>query len=116
MCALVVCSLLIQTVNAEIDAVVETNTILQKEIDNVREFDKEQDNYRETQLTDMYERLQSTMEAAQYAGEQSKDYKDNVSQISKKVSGLFYKLQCDQMDNKVPPTAAASQPNKTLKG
>jgi hypothetical protein len=104
----------IQTINAEIDTVVEGNAQIQQEIDDYRTGQQEQDNVRESHLSDMFDRLQLTLQAAQEAEDQAKRHKDSVAQISKKVSSLFYKLQCDQMDNKIPPSAPAGA--KAVKG
>ena len=104
----------IQTINAEIDTVVEANALIQQEIDDYRTGQQEQDHVRESHLNDMFERLQLTLQQAQESEDQSKRHKDSVAQISKKVSSLFYKLQCDQMDNKAPSTTPSG--SKAVKG
>jgi hypothetical protein len=90
----------IQTVNAEIDQTVDQSYQTEREIKQYREQQKQQEDQRESILADLRSKLQTTLEATQQADEQNKQYLDSVSQISKKVGSLFYKLQCDQMDAK----------------
>ena len=42
----------------------------------------------------------SNIEITRQLEEQNSMQQESVSQISKKVSNLFFKLQCDQMDTK----------------
>jgi hypothetical protein len=73
-----------------------------------------QDNVRESHLHEMFERLGRTLQEAQDSEDLAKRHKDSVAQISKKVSSLFYKLQCDQMDNKVRPLPTHLAPISSL--
>lgn len=47
-------------------------------------------------------RLQAAKDAVQAALESHKSTVDGVDQITKKVQSIFFKLQCDQMDNAKP--------------
>ena len=60
----------------------------------------EQDQQRRSIIDELQNRLTSTLEITRQLEEQNGMQQESVSQISKKVSNLFFKLQCDQMDTK----------------
>eukprot|EP01036_Dinobryon_divergens_P035166 gene35166-45533_t len=90
----------IQTVNAEIDTVIEATQQTEEEVKKFREEQQEQDQQRRSIIDELQNRLTSTLEITRQLEEQNAMQQESVSQISKKVSNLFFKLQCDQMDTK----------------
>lgn len=90
----------IQTVNTEIDTVIEATQQTEAEIKKFRADQHEQDQQRRSIIDELQNRLTSTLEITRQLEEQNGMQQESVSQISKKVSNLFFKLQCDQMDTK----------------
>ena len=90
----------IQAVNAEIEAVVETRNQIEEDIRTFKSEQSEQDSLRRDKLDQLQRRLDSTIEMTRQCEEQNKEMHDVVGTISKKVSSLFFKLQCDQMDTR----------------
>jgi hypothetical protein len=90
----------IQTMNTEIDAVVEGTIQTEQEIAKYRADQLDQDQQRRTTIDELQHRLASTLEITRALDSQNTAHQESVSQIGKKVYTLFFKLQCDQMDTK----------------
>ena len=90
----------IQTVNTEIDAVVEATAQTEAELGKYKAGQQDQDQQRRSTIDELQQRLTSTLEVTRQLDEQNQMQQESVGQISKKVSTLFFKLQCDQMEAK----------------
>lgn len=90
----------IQTMNTEIDAVVEATIQTEQEIAQYRAEQLDQDQQRRTTIDELQHRLAATLEVTRSLDSQNTLHQESVSQIGKKVYTLFFKLQCDQMDTK----------------
>jgi hypothetical protein len=90
----------IQTVNAEIDNVVEQQNQIVIDIEVYKQQQQEQEQQRKGVLDELNERIESALEMKRVAEEQHALLQDGVAQISKKVQSIFFKLQCDQMESK----------------
>lgn len=90
----------IQTVNTEIDTVVEATNQTEDEIAQYRLDQQDQDQQRRSTIDELQQRLSSTLDLTRNLDEQNSLQQESVAQISKKVSTLFFKLQCDQMEAK----------------
>lgn len=89
-----------QSINAEIDGALELNDQTNLEIKRYQEELKDQDELRQNTSDEMQSRLAATMELTSQLEEQNAIQQETILQISKKVSNLFFKLQCDQIDTK----------------
>jgi hypothetical protein len=101
----------IQTIHAEIDAVLESNAQIELDIVRYKQEQEDQNNQRKTVLDEQQDRLQAAMEVIRQAEDEYKVLQESVTQISKKVSTLFYKLQCDQMDSKAQQSGSKVKPS-----
>lgn len=90
----------IQTMNSDIDAVIEQTSQLEADIAKFKADQLDQDQQRRKKIDELQSKLQSTLEATKHLEEQNAIQQESVSQISKKVGTLFFKLSCDQMDTK----------------
>jgi hypothetical protein len=89
-----------QTLNSDIEAVLEQTVQLDHEVTVHTCEQDEQDSIRHKILDELQTRMQATSEATQQAEEENKMLQEYVLQIGKKVNTLFFKIQCDQMDSK----------------
>ena len=89
-----------QTLNSDIEAVLEQTVQLDHEVTVHTCEQDEQDSIRHRILDELQTRMQATSEATQQAEEENKMLQEFVLQIGKKVNTLFFKIQCDQMDSK----------------
>lgn len=90
----------IQTVNAEIDTVLETTQQTEQAIFQFKEDQQDQDQQRRSTIDELQQRLASMLEMTNQLVDSNAVQQESVSQISKKVSSVFFKLQCDQMEAK----------------
>lgn len=90
----------IQSVNADIDTQNEAAHTITLELEKFKEDQKVQEQSKINVLAQLESRLAYQLETYRVAEEQQKQLSNNVAQISKKVQSIFFKLQCDQMDNK----------------
>jgi len=90
----------IQAVNAEIEAVVEARNQIEEDIRTFKSEQSEQDHLRRDKLDQLQRRLDGTIDMTTQCDEQNREMHEVVGTISKKVSSLFFKLQCDQMDTR----------------
>jgi hypothetical protein len=95
--------------NTEIDQVIEQTTQLLSEIENFKTTQRDQDLMRRSTIDDMQQRLAGTLDVTRGLEEQNSVQQESVSQISKKVGTLFFKLSCDQMDTKGSQANAKNQ-------
>lgn len=100
-----------QTVNAEIDTVLESTSQIENSISAYKLEQQEQESQRRGVLDELQSKLQAQLKAIRECEEENKLQQECVSQISKKVSSVFFKLQCDQMDSK----GSSSNPGKSGK-
>jgi chromosome segregation ATPase len=90
----------IQTVNTEIDTITESSAQTEAAISKFKEDQQDQDQQRRTTIDDLQQRLANMLETTRELVDQNAMQQESISQISKKVSSVFFKLQCDQMDAK----------------
>jgi hypothetical protein len=90
----------IQTVNSDIDNVNESTAQIVENIQKYKKDQQDQDTHRMMLLDDLQAKLQAQIALLNESEEINKTHYESVSQISKKVSSVFFKLQCDQMDSK----------------
>jgi len=90
----------IQTVNAEIDMVVESTAQTEQAIAKFKEDQQDQDQQRRSTIDELQQRLAFVLENTRNLVDQNSLQQESILQISKKVSSVFFKLQCDQMDSK----------------
>ena len=88
----------VQTVNSEIDTVHESIVIIDQEIEEFSKDQQEQEKARKSILDNLQSRMQSTEETTQHMEEENHASQEAMAQLCKKVSSVFFKLQCDQMD------------------
>jgi hypothetical protein len=103
----------IQTVNGEIDNVVESTNQMAIDIDRVKQEQETSDDQRRNILDNLTNKYQTTIQSNNDLVEQSRQLQDSLQQVNKKVQSIFFKLQCDQMESK------GAQPggnNKSSKG
>lgn len=89
----------IQAVNTEIESALEDKQRIADEIENYKKQQEEDEIHRNKILQELHQRYKATKEATLQCIAQNKIHQDSVDQLSKKVQSIFYKLQCDQMDN-----------------
>lgn len=99
----------IQAMNTEIDQVIEGTAQLESDIAQFKSDQQDQDQQRRTTIDELQQRLASTLEVTKSLEEQNMMQQESVSQISKKVGTLFFKLSCDQMDTKGSQANAKNQ-------
>eukprot|EP01038_Epipyxis_sp_PR26KG_P015498 gene15498-20915_t len=90
----------IQAINSEIDTVLESTTQTEQDIASYKENQYDQDQQRRLILDELTTRLDSVVEVNKEFEDLNRVHQETVSQINKKVSTLFFKLQCDQMETK----------------
>ncbi len=90
----------IQSVNAEIDTVLESTQQTEQAIAKFKEDQQDQDQQRRVAIDDLQTKLSSALELTNDLVDTNSIQQESISQISKKVSSVFFKLQCDQMDAK----------------
>ena len=90
----------IQTVNTEIDTITEASMQTELAINKFKEDQQDQDQQRRSTIDDLQQRLANMLENTREMVDQNAMQQESISQISKKVSSVFFKLQCDQMDAK----------------
>jgi hypothetical protein len=90
----------IQTVNAEIEMVVDAKNQIEQDIKLFSQEQSEQDSLKLDKLKELQSRLDSTREMCRQCEEQNAEMNEIVITIGKKVSTLFFKLQCDQIDSR----------------
>lgn len=90
----------IQTMNTEIDTVLEATTQTEEAIAKFKEDQQDQDQQRRSAIDELQQRLASTLEITRDIVDHNAIQQESLTQISKKVSSVFFKLQCDQMDTK----------------
>lgn len=110
----------IQAVNTEIDTVLESSSHIEQAISTYNEEQQMQDDQRRDVIFDLQEKLTEVHEHIKQSETDNKMYQESVAQVSKKVSSLFFKLQCDQMDSKagtsVPPGSGGGGKGTTGSG
>jgi hypothetical protein len=106
----------IQTVNTEIDNVLESTLETEQEITNFKADQQDQDQQRRSTLDELQQRLTSTLEVTSQLVDSNALQQESVSQISKKVSSVFFKLQCDQMDAKGSQASKSSRYGSSASG
>lgn len=89
----------IQAVNTEIESATEDKQRIADEIEKYKKQQEEDEIHRNKILQELHQRYRATKEATIQCVGQNKVHQDSVDQLSKKVQSIFYKLQCDQMDN-----------------
>lgn len=89
----------IQAVNSEIDTVLESTAQIEQSIESYKEQQEIQNEQRERVVSELALKHQTLLDSIKSIESETKSCQESVSQISKKVSSLFFKLQCDQMDN-----------------
>ncbi len=99
----------IQAMNTEIDSVIEGTAQLESDIAQFRSDQQDQDLQRRSTIDELQQRLASTLDVTKALDEQNAMQQESVSQISKKVGTLFFKLSCDQMDTKGSQVNAKNQ-------
>ena len=88
----------VQTVNAEIDTVQESIAVIDGEIEEFMKEQEEQEKARKDVLDALQNRMQSTEETTQHLEDENHANHEAIGQLCKKISSVFFKLQCDQMD------------------
>jgi hypothetical protein len=96
----------IQTQNAEIEAVIEADMKLKADMKKYSEEQAIEDELRSNSLNKLQTRLQATKMACAGAEAACVSNQEATREIAKKIQNLFFKLQCDQMEN---PKQAAAQ-------
>jgi hypothetical protein len=107
----------VQTVNAEIDTVHESIVLLDAEVEEFKKEQEEQEASRKAVLDSLQNRMQATEETTQHLEEENHASHEAISQLSKKISSVFFKLQCDQMDapkNKTDSVASQGAKGATV--
>jgi len=105
----------IQTQNTEIEASLESTLQIKEEIKRYKEKQREQDEQKQKVIDGLQQRKRATIDTINIAEERNHSQSDAVEQLSKKVQSLFFKLQCDQMDNaKAGPTASKGQNKQSM--
>jgi hypothetical protein len=99
----------IQTVNSDIDMVLESTARVEADIKAYKEQQEIQNEQRMNIVRDLEAKHSQLLDAIQSTEDEINVSQESIAQISKKVSSLFFKLQCDQMDiQKVTQTNASS--------
>lgn len=88
----------IQAVNSEIDMVLESTVHVEHEIAEYKQQQEIQNEQRMSVVTELETKHKQLLELIALTESDTKVSQECVAQISKKVSSLFFKLQCDQMD------------------
>ena len=88
----------VQTVNSEIDTVHESIAVLDQEIEEFSKEQEEQERAKKGILENLQSRMQATEETTQHMEEENHSSQEAMAQLCKKVSSVFFKLQCDQME------------------
>lgn len=99
----------IQAMNTEIDMVKEATLETEEAVVKFREDQQDQDQQRRSVIDELQQRLTSTLEITRQLVEENAVQQESITQISKKVSSVFFKLQCDQMDAKGSQVSKATQ-------
>eukprot|EP01041_Mallomonas_annulata_P000841 gene841-1639_t len=89
----------IQTQNTELETVIDATVQIQEEIKRYKQTQKEQDDQRRRIIDGLKQRLQVTLDANSHCEQRNRIHQESVDQLAKKVQSLFFKLQCDQMEN-----------------
>lgn len=89
----------IQTQNAEIESVLEADLKLKADIKEYLKNQEIEDEQRMKSLNKLQRRLESTKQAGSRCEEACKQNQEACHEVAKKIQNLFFKLQCDQMDN-----------------
>ena len=101
----------VQTVNAEIDGMKESEVQIEDEISAFKANAAENEEQRRKVLDDLQSRLQNATETSEAMVEENAASSEAMQQLQKKIQSVFFKIQCDQMDAK---SSAKDQP--TTKG
>lgn len=105
----------IQTQNTEIEATIESTLQVKQDIKRYKERQREQDEQKQKVIDGLQQRKRATLDTINIAEERNRAQSDAVEQLSKKVQSLFFKLQCDQMDNtKAGPSASKGQSKQSM--
>ncbi len=99
----------IQSVNTEIDTVKEATLETEEAVVRFREHQQEQEQQRRSVVDELQVRLTSTLDITRQLVDDNAMQQESMTQISKKVSSVFFKLQCDQMDAKGSQGPKAAQ-------
>lgn len=100
-----------QSINEDYDKVLEQNEAVEKEIKRYKEEQESQEELRKHSSDDMQQRLTNALELTSQLEEQNQMQQETILQISKKVSNLFFKLQCDQVDAKANQSKSSKDQN-----
>ena len=92
----------VQAMNAEIDTIHEQTLQQEIEISNFKLNQEEEEAGRRSVLESQQTRLQTAEENKEKEQELNTHHHESMMQLSKKISNVFFKLQCDQMDAKNP--------------
>jgi hypothetical protein len=103
----------IQTVNAEIEMVMDARNQTEQDIKLFSLEQSEQDSLKLDKLKELQSRLDSTREMCRQCEEQNAEMNEVVITIGKKVSTLFFKLQCDQIDSRGSQAVGGGLTGKT---
>lgn len=99
----------IQTINSDIDMVLESTAKVEADIKAYKEQQEMQNEQRMNIVRELEAKHAQLLDAIQATEEEINVSQESIAQISKKVSSLFFKLQCDQMDvQKAAQTAATT--------
>lgn len=107
----------IQNVNSEIDTVLESTATIEQSIGDFKSEQVILNEQRRNVVKDLEDKLAHYNELIKGSETEIKVCMESISQIAKKVSSLFFKLQCEQMDNvKTQPGGGASSNASTTSG
>ena len=101
-----------QALNSEIETVTENTHRVESEIEAYKNDQEVQDEARRKALGSLEGKLKVIEDGIFEAEERNRESAEYVEQIAKKVQSLFFKLQCDQMDQK----STGNQQQKGAKG
>ena len=85
--------------NTDTETIIESTQALEVEINRYKQEQAKLLEAEDKVRSELEERLAEKDEQLAYATEQHKQYTEGVDQIIKKIQSMFYKLQCDQIDN-----------------
>lgn len=89
-----------QSLQTEMDSVLEAQNQMTLDIEAFKEAQREQNEQRTKVLDALRKKVEACKEASKAAEEQLRTLQESVSHIAKKVHTIFFKLQCEQLDNK----------------
>ena len=89
----------IQSMNTDTETITESTQALEVEINRYKQEQAKALEAEDKVRSELEKRLAEKEEQLAYATEQNKQYTEGVDQIIKKIQSMFYKLQCDQIDN-----------------